>query len=225
MRPISRLSELMEDWIYLIRRDGVKSALPAVGLEITNLPYRHLGFLIIACSLAAPLPDLTPKLLLEIRPLGWPDLGSVRQIHRPSEARACALRLERGHTGLLALHQGQTVGYAWACTEVNPSLERVQLTLALDDVLCVDAYTAPAFRGKGVQTALALARFRLFGGLGYQRALAYIERRNIPSLAVWRKLGGQEIGEIEFQRIGPWRQVRYNLDHSIDEPGSNTRSV
>jgi GNAT superfamily N-acetyltransferase len=208
MRPISRLSELMEDWSYVIRRDGVKSALPAVGLEIARLPYRHLSFLIVACPLAAPLPDSSPKILLEIRPLGWPDLELVRQIHRPSEARACARRLERGHTGFLALHQGQMIGYAWACTEVHRSLERVQLTLVPDDVLCVDAYTVPAFRGKGVQTALALARFRLFGGLGYQRAIAYIERRNVPSLAVWRKLGGQEIGEIEFRRIGPWRRVR-----------------
>jgi GNAT superfamily N-acetyltransferase len=207
MRPFDRLSELIEDWIYLIRRDGVKSALPAVGLEITRVPYRHLSFRIIACSLTAPLPDLQPKLPLEIRPFEQTDLEFVRQIDRPSEARACARRLERGHTGLLALHQGRMIGYAWACTEVSPSLERVQLTLAPGDVLCVDACTAPAFRGKGVQTALALARCRLFGDLGYQRALAYIEQRNAPSLAAWRKLGGQEIGEIEFQRIGPWRRV------------------
>jgi len=199
---------LTEDWSYLIRRDGARSALPAVGLEIARLPYRHLIFLTVACPLAAPLPDLQPKLPLEIRPFEQADLEFVRQIDRPSEARACALRLERGHTGLLALHQGHVVGYAWACTEVNPSLERVRLTLAPGDVLCVDAYTAPAFRGKGIQTALALARCRLFGDLGYQRAIAYIERRNTPSLAVWRKLGGQAIGEIEFRRIGPWRQVR-----------------
>ena len=208
MQQISRLAALTEDWQYFIRRDGVKSALPVIGLEIARLPYRHLRVLIVACSLVAPLPDLCPKLPLEVRPLGWADLDFVRQIHRPSEARACARRLERGHTGLVALHQGQVTGYAWACTEVNPSLERVQLTLAPDDVLCVDAYTAPAFRGKGIQTALALARCQLFGGLGYQRAIAYIDRRNAPSLAVWRKIGGQEIDEIEFLRIGPWRRAR-----------------
>ena len=207
MRPIDRLSELIEDWRHLIRRDGVKSSLPVVGLEIARLPYRHLSFLIVACSLATPLPDMTPKLSLEIRQLRWPDLGLVRRIHRPSEARACALRLDRGHTGLLALHQGEVVGYAWACTEVNPMLERVQLSLAHGDVLCVDAYTTPAFRSKGVQTALTLARCRLFGNLGYQRAVAYIERRNCPSLSVWRKIGAQEVGDIEFRRIGPWRRM------------------
>jgi GNAT superfamily N-acetyltransferase len=208
MRPLDRLSELMEDWSYLIRRGGARSAWPAMGVEIARLPYRHLRFLIVACSLTAPLPDLQPKIPLAIRPFEQADLQCVRQIDRPSEARACARRLEWGHTGLLAQYQGQMIGYAWACTEVNPSLERVQLTLAPDEVLCVDAYTAPAFRGKGVQTALTLARCRLFGDRGYRRALAYIERRNGPSLAVWRKLGGQAIGEIEFRRIGPWRLVR-----------------
>ena len=208
LQPFDRLSELIEDWSYLIRRDGARSAVPAVGLEMARLPYRHLRFLIVARLLTEALPDLQPKLPLEIRPFEQADLEFVRQIDRPSEARACARRLERGHTGLLALHQGRMIGYAWACTEVNPLLERVQLTLAAGDVLCVDAFTAPAFRGKGVQTALALARFRLFGDLGYRRAIAYIEQRNTPSLAVWRKVGGQEIGEIEFRRIGPWRHVR-----------------
>ncbi len=225
MQPIGRLAALIKDWQYFVSRDGVKSALPTVGLEIARLPYRHRRFLIVARSLTEPLPDVKPKIELEIRPFELADLDFVRRIDRPSEARACALRLERGHIGLLAVHQDQMVGYAWACTEVHPSLERVRLNLAHGDVLCVDAYTAPAFRGKGVQTALALARCRMFRDQGFLRAIAYIESRNHPSLAVWRKIGGQVAGQIDFERIGPWRRVQYNLDHSLDEPGSGTRST
>jgi RimJ/RimL family protein N-acetyltransferase len=208
MQPISRLSELMEDWKYFIRQNGLKSALPAVGLEIARLPYRQMKFVLLARSLVEPLPDLQHKVTLHIRPFTESDLDLVRQIDRPSEVKLCARRLERGHSGLLAVHENQPAGYAWACIEVDPGLERVHLRLEPGDVLCVDAYTAPAFRGKGIHTALTMARCRLFGGLGYQRAIAYVERRNVPSLAVWRKLGGQEIGEIEFRRIGPWRRVR-----------------
>ena len=91
-------------------------------------------------------------------------------------------------------------------------------------MLCADVYTNPAFRGQGVQTALTLARFRLFRDLGYHRAISYIEVCNAPSLAVWqRKLGSVTIGQIDFLRVGLWRRVRYNLDHAVDEPGSNTR--
>lgn len=77
-------------------------------------------------------------------------------------------------------------------------------------MICVDAYRAPAFRGRGVQTALTLARFRLFRDLGYRREVTYIEQRNDPSLAVWRKAGSQVVGHVDYIRIGPWRRLRYD---------------
>jgi GNAT superfamily N-acetyltransferase len=211
MRWVSRLAELIEDWNYLIQRDGWRSALPAVGQEIVRLPYRRLKLVVIARSLLEPLPDLQPKIALEIREFEPTDLDFVRQMYRPSEARACARRLAHGHKGLLALHKGQPVGYAWGCAEVEPTLERVRLKLNPGDMLCVDAYTAPPFRSQGVQTALTLARVRLFRDLGYCRAITYIKRRNYPPLAVWRKIGGQIVGYIDFNRIGPWRRVHYRV--------------
>jgi GNAT superfamily N-acetyltransferase len=186
-------------------------------LEIAELPYRHWRFIVIARSLLDPLPDLPAKIKLDIRPMGPADLEWVRQIDRPSEARASARRLERGHIGLLALYQGQPAGYAWACAEVELSLERVQLKLEPGDMLCVDAYTAPPFRGKGIQTALSLARLQLFRDQGYHRAIAYIEQHNAPSLAVWRKLGGREISRIDFLRVGPWRRTRYLLSEPVKQ--------
>jgi GNAT superfamily N-acetyltransferase len=174
---------------------------------VVTLPYRRLGFVVVARSLLEPLPDLQPKIALEIREFEPADVDLVKQIDRPSEARACALRLAHGHKGLLALHNGQPAGYAWGCAEM--ALERVHLKLDPGEVLCTDACTALAFRGKGVQTALTLARFRLFRDLGYQRAIAYIEARNYPSLAVWRKFGSRVVGHVDFSRVGPWRRVRY----------------
>ena len=130
---------------------------------------------------------------------------------RPSEANLCARRLACGHLGLIALHQGQPVGHAWGCAEVDPDLERVQLKLEAGDMLCADVYTLPAFRGQGIQTSLALARLQLFRDLGYRRAITYIEMRNRPSVAVWqRKLGSLEIGQIDFIRLGFWYRVRYH---------------
>jgi GNAT superfamily N-acetyltransferase len=206
----SRLAELTQDWNYMLRRDGWRSTLPAVWREVASLPYRHSQFVIVARSLEEPLPDLQPKIELEIRLFEPKDMELVRHIDRPSEARACTRRLECGHKGLIALYEGQPAGYAWGCAEIDPTLERVELKLEPGDVLCVDAYTAPAFRGKGIQTTLSLARFRLFRDLGYRRAIAYIERHNNPSLAVWRKVGSREIGRIDFVRFGPWRRTCYS---------------
>lgn len=208
MRWVSRLAELIQDWENLVRRDGWESAKPEVIQAIVTLPYRRMEFVVVARSLLGPLPDLQPKIALEIREFEPADVDLVQQMDRPSEAKACAQRLACGHKGLLALYKGQPAGYAWGCTEM--ALERIHLKLDPGDMLCTDAYTAPAFRGKGLQTALTLARFRLFRDLGYRRALSYIEARNYPSLAVWRKVGSQVVGHVDFIRIGPWRWVRYD---------------
>jgi GNAT superfamily N-acetyltransferase len=211
MKPTSRLAELMEDWMVMLRRDGLRAALPAIGLEIARLPYRHLRFFIIARSLKEPLPDIQPRIALVIRPFEQADLDLVREIDRPSEARLCMRRLENGHQGLAALYRGRLAGYAWGCAEVNVLTDRVQIPLKPGDVLCNDAFTTPAFRGQGVQTSLALARFRLFRDLGFHRAICYIEIKNAPSLAVWqRKLNGVTLGSVNFQRIGPWYRVDYD---------------
>lgn len=221
MHPFHRLAELTEDWQFLIRRDGVHSALPAVTLEIARLPYRHLRFRILACSLFEPLPELQPKIPLDIYPFEPSHLEMVRSIDRPSEARLCERRLRKGQQGLVAFHKSQIAGYAWGCFPVDWELERVVLQIDPGDILCSDVYTAPALRGKGVQTALTLRRFQHFSELGFRRAICYIEIHNAPSLAVWqRKLGARATGEIDFLRIGPWYRARCTQYPATREPSA-----
>lgn len=213
MHPYHRLAELIEDWQFLIRQDGIRSSLPTVAREIAWLPYRHLEFVILARSLSEPLPEMQPKILLEIHPFQARHLELVQAIDRPSEARLCKRRLEASQHGLVAFHQGQIAGYAWGCTYIDRELERVHLQLEPGDILCTDVYTSPLLRGKGVQTALTLRRFQLFRELGYRRAICYIEVNNTPSLAVWqRKFSAETVGRINFKRIGPWYRVHYNYN-------------
>jgi GNAT superfamily N-acetyltransferase len=209
MDTIARLFELAEDWRYYIRRDGLMRALPVVGLELARLPLRHLSYVLVVRPLNEPLPEVQPKIALQIRPFTQADLVAARTMDRPSEARLCAKRLAEGHLGLLALHGGRPVGYAWGCGEMNTGLERVPLHLEPGDVLCTDVFTVPEYRAQGVQTALTLARLHLFRGLGYRRAICYIEAGNAPSRVVWqRKLGCTNAGQIDFLRVGSWYRVR-----------------
>lgn len=211
MRLTSRLAELIEDWSALIGRDGILKAAPAIGLDLLRLPYRHLKFFIVERSLSDPLPDIKPKILLDIRPFQRTDIYLVKKIDLPSEARQCERRLELGHRGFIALYRDDMAGYAWGYTKISPLLERVQIELEPGDVLFSDMFTNPAFRGHGVQTALSLARLRLFRDLGFRRAICYIEVGNLPSLNVWtRKLGGLRIGKVDFLRIGSWYRVRFS---------------
>ena len=210
MQVIQRLSELTADWNYFTGRDGLMAAIGAILTDVAKLPYRHLHFVTLARSLLDPLPNPQPKVGLVLRLFEQRDLDWVRQNDRPSEANLCAQRLKQGHKGLIAFHKSRPVGYAWGSGDLHTRLERVHPPLNPGDVLFTDAYTHPAFRGLGVQTALTLARFRMFKELGYLRAISTIEVDNTASLAVWeRKLNSQFIGTIDFKRIGPWYKIQY----------------
>jgi GNAT superfamily N-acetyltransferase len=207
MRWLSQSVGYIQDWSYRVRRDGWRPALSEAIQGILAFPYRHTRFVVVARSLSEPLPDLQPKIALETREFEPADVDVVWDINRPSEARICDQRLARGHTGLVAQYEGQVIGYGWGCTDM--SLERTPVPIEPGDILCTDAYTAPAFRGRGVQTDLMLARMRLFRDLGYSRVLACIIEDNYPSLAVWRKVDSQIVKRGDFKRIGPWRRVSY----------------
>lgn len=210
MNLANRLVELIEDWNYLIDRSGLWRVLPTIFQEITKLPYRHLKFYILHRSLSDAFPDIPAKIVLIIRPFKQSDLQLIEEIVRPSEVRQSQRHLDNGHKGLIALYQDQPVGYAWGSADINPEIEKVPIKLEPGDVLLTDVFTSPPFRGKGVQTALSLARFQMFRELGFQRAICYIEIYNAPSLAVWqRKLGVQKAGSIDFLRIGLWYKVRF----------------
>jgi GNAT superfamily N-acetyltransferase len=216
MQFINRLVELIEDWNYLIRRDGMRSSFHTIGQEISSLPYKHRKLLVITYPLLEPFLDYQPTIALNIRPFVHSDLEIVRDMHRPSETKQCARRLTNGHIGLIALSHGQPVGYAWGCVEVDPKLERVKLTLEPGDIYCAYAYTTPCFRGYGVHTALTQERLKIFRERGYKRAISVIDINNAPSLSVWqRKFSSLSSGQIDLIRIGPWYQVRYIEEHSV----------
>ncbi len=209
MNPFGRLAEYLEDWKYLFKRDGMRLAFREMSTDIARLPFRHLQFKILEYSLSDPLPEIAPKIDLVIRPFKFNDLEKVKYLNRPSEAKQCERHLHNGHKGLVATYQGEVAGYAWGGPDMKPKLEKIPIQLKPGDVLCTDVFTAPPFRRKGIQTALSLARFRLFKELGFQKAVCYIEARNTPSLIVWqKKLGAKITGKIDFLRIFSWYRIR-----------------
>ncbi|MFC1681201.1 GNAT family N-acetyltransferase [Pseudomonadota bacterium] len=206
---VGRLSELVEDWRYCNEQAGLRKTLSLVKADISRLPYRRLRIVVLARSLLEPYPDCQPDMQLVIRAFARTDPDLVKKINRPSEARLCARRLAQGHKGLVAIYGGCFAGYAWGSSDTH--LERVHPMLCPGDALLTDSFTSPAFRCRGIQTALTIARFQLFRELGYSRAICTIETSNTASLAVWQgKLKSEVIGTIDFFRIGPWYKIRYS---------------
>jgi len=204
----NRIRELVQDWRFLIRRDGWRGTWRKIAQDALALPYRRIEFVVVARSLAQLLPEVRAKASITVQPFAVGDLDFVRCEHLPSEAQLCAQRLARGHDGIAACIDGQIVGYAWSCTDA--SLERVDLRFEPGDVLFTDAFTASRARGQGVHTTLSEARLRAAQEQGYRRILAYIEVNNAPSLNVWqKKMNADIVAHITFTRIGLWRKTTY----------------
>jgi GNAT superfamily N-acetyltransferase len=209
MQSFTRLVELSEDWRNLIQRDGWRATWAALWQEFRRLPYQHTRLVVVARSLLEPVPNLLPKIALEIHPFEYSDIDMIGDITNPSEVRLCARRLKSGHEGVLALVQGKPVAYSWGCTAKDPKLDWDRPDMLPTDVLFVGDYTVSTFRGQGIQTALTLMRLRLFRDQGYLRAIACIQPHNNASRAVYKKVGSREIGMVDYQRLGPWRRIDF----------------
>jgi GNAT superfamily N-acetyltransferase len=211
-----RLAELTEDWIYYYKIYPWRQSIPEIAKEVLQLPFRHIHYLVFARFLTKSLPEISVDSSIEIRKFEPRDVPEVAVINRPSEAKLCTKRLARGHLGVSAIHTDKLVGYAWACTNIDPVLERVRIALKPFEFLCTDSFTSLDYRGRGVQTLLTMERFRMLHELGYERAICFIKKDNLPSIAVWKKLGGQIVGKIDFIRIGRWRYSRYRNISTFD---------
>ena len=204
----ARIAELIEDWIHSYRLNGQLLRPSELVRELARLCYQHIDYIVLQRSLLSPFPEIPARIPIDIRDFTYSDIEAVRLMDRPSEAKLCAKRLDFGQMGLVALHNGQPIGYVWACGKIEPAIERVQLNLKPLEILCTDAFTAPAFRGKRVQPALTLALYEKAREQGYENTVAIVASWNTPSLAVLTKLGAERIAALGYYRIGVWRWTK-----------------
>lgn len=217
-----RALEHLVDWRHVLHRDGWSSFLKKVRQDARKLPRRKTEYIIMEVPLDHPFPDPPCLSLVEVRPFTSADLESVRKQFLPSEAAMCARRLAAGHEGLTAVLDGEFAGCCWLCRD--DSLERADLSIGADEVLFTDAFTAPRFRGQGVNTSLALASLRRGKQLHLRRLIAYIRTDNAASQAVWLgKLNGRVFAKLEFKRVWTGRRTRISKVRSTSllEDGKN----
>jgi GNAT superfamily N-acetyltransferase len=209
------------DWGFLARRAGWRPLIFKVRDVVRTLPRRRLRYIVMGVALDSPFPVSAGLENIEVRPFIPSDLHFVRREHLPSEAAMCARRLAAGQEGLTAVLDGEPAGYAWLCR--NDALERVDLPMTSDEVMFTDAFTAPRFRGRGVNTSLALASLRWARELRYSRLIGYIEAGNGASLNVWLgKMGGRVFQRLEFERVWARRRTRRIEIRTAGPPGGKT---
>lgn len=209
------------DWGFLARRDGCRPLISKVRDVVRTLPRRRLEYIVMGVPLDSSFSAPARPENIEIRPFIPSDLDFVRREHLPSEAAMCGRRLAVGQEGLTAVLESEPAGYAWLCR--NDALERVDLPVKSDEVMFTDAFTAPRFRGRGVNTSLALASLQRARKLGCSRLIGYIEAGNGASLYVWLgKMGGRVFQRLEFERIWARRRTRRIEIRTAEPSGGKT---
>jgi RimJ/RimL family protein N-acetyltransferase len=196
-----KLERLFHDVRAQARKDGLRQTGHWLVGTLLSLPYHHIEYTVFTRSLEEPLPVVELRLPVTMRPAAEADLARFDGLVPPSELRHFARRLARGRYCFLALDGEHLAAYCWASTQVEFDIDNLEIGLQPGDAYVDDAYTVPAYRRQGIQTAVHLYRLGYMRDLGCRRAILIVDVNNVASQRLIRKLGYQEADHLTFRRV------------------------
>jgi GNAT superfamily N-acetyltransferase len=197
-----------QDLACLYRRDGLTGVLRRLGGRLAHAVYAGDDHLIIRKDLTeqAPAP---PEGAFRLERAGHQHLPLVARFN----ARRCYRRatnafrdrLDRGYIGLVALLDGQMVGWIW-CADPrrhphDAAIQRYRIPDREGDVYAFDLILAEAHRGQGNATALLDQIHAALASLGYRAMWGYVESDNVPSRWLFAICGHAVVGRSRGRRI------------------------
>lgn len=170
------------------------------------LGYRRL--LLCRRSLEEPWPDAPASAGLTVEILPASACAEYVAYRPHTRASRIGERWARGHLCFAARHDGRLVATCWAATG-GATIEFLAcaIPLAEGEVYLFDAYTTPAFRGRGVAVVICRAQLEHFRAAGYRRAIRATVPENTPALRAHGKSGFVPFGLIRRIKVGPWQHV------------------
>lgn len=114
-----------------------------------------------------------------------------------SEARLAAHfteRLRRGDKGFIALCDGMLAHVNWTCLDWAEALPGRPIVLEPGEVCTTDAFTLPAWRGKGIHAAVLSEMLRSAARAGNRRAFTIVDLENARSRRGVLRTGWQTYG-------------------------------
>jgi ribosomal protein S18 acetylase RimI-like enzyme len=211
MNPLLKLQGFVQDSLYYLRMKDRSFTRQWLSGVLRTSVYHRIEYLIYAYSLQDPLPTFEARLPVTFRVAGPEDLPYLQNIVSPSEFAHFGKRLAHGRICTLALYRGKITAYVWLTDKVKYEIDNLELRLESGDAYIDDAYTLPAYRRQGIQTAMVLQQLRYLQEHGFKRAVAIVAVDNIPSQQVCERLGFKRAGQLSFRRIFLKRDYRlYN---------------
>jgi len=201
------------DFRERLQQAGWQAACRWLYQTLVSLPYRRIEYTVFTRSLEQ-LPAVEPRVPITLRPAAEADLARFRGLVPPSELDHFARRLAHGRYCFLALDGEKLAAYCWAATQIRFEIDNLEIQLEPGDTYVDDAYTIPAYRRQGIQSAVHLYRLQYMQGLGCQRAILIVENSNLASQQLVRKMGYRRAGQLDFRRILWQRSFHYHKGKS-----------
>lgn len=209
------------DFGEIIEYVKARGLLDLVKANLKKYVFLHMRRIILSLCLEEPIPQ--PKAyakFLDTVTIRKGTLADAQDLHRMMKehnywrsVRELREWMEKGDSLLIAIHKGEIIGYACACSEIpsRHSILRRAIKLGPDDAYAVHAFVAPAYRGKMVYHALALEMRRILRAAGYRRLLATVHPLNRAARSANRRLGMKEVAEVEILKLFFFTRTKVHL--------------
>ena len=153
------------------------------------------------------IPEPAVPLPVAVAPLTTEDLDAYRRFRPDQSSDAVRARLARGDVCLATWHASRIVQGIWLSTSRShlPYLRR-DLLLPPGTAYVPDAYTLPAYRGRGLASSAAARRLCSYRERGFRQFVAMVALENRAGLRLVAKTGYRPIGRSTCLRLGPWQR-------------------
>jgi len=164
-------------------------------------------YLVYVKDLRLPLPEVPAHESLRWTCFTEAQIDRVLAINAALSEAEIRRRLKEGQECLLCWIGESLVYYRWDAT-ASPYLPYLGKTLRLlqGDINATDAFTHPAFRGRGIHAASTIVVLHRARDLGLSRFITAAAWWNAPALRVnLQKSGHTVVGTVGFWNAGVWR--------------------
>ncbi len=167
--------------------------------------------ILLAKDLSADIPPHTARVPIVIRRLDERDVPWIAAEMARADARDRDMiglahaseaslrahfseRLRRGDKGFIALCDGMLAHVNWTCLDWAEALPGMPIVLDPGEVCTTDAFTLPAWRGKGIHEAVLSEMLRSAARAGNRRAFTLVDLENARSRRGVLRTGWQTYG-------------------------------
>lgn len=181
---------------------GMRRALLLTRQAAERLPYMHERHVWYRLDLKAQRPHIDLPAGIELKRADVADLGLLEQLETIGfvEARR---RLAMGAELWIAHESGQAAFSCWIFYDRAPVLAAPGGWLALPEgTACLeDSVTSARYRGRGIAPAVWSCVADALRQEGVTALITKVEESNTPCRRAIAKVGGQQVAEMDFERI------------------------